>query len=129
MPPRDIAILIPAYRPSTTLVGLVKALAPEDWAAVVVVDDGGGPEYPPVFDEVAQLAKVEILRHAVNLGKGAALKTGINAILCDHSDVSGVITVDADGQHDPADVRKVCARFQESPDSLVMGVRAFREEA
>jgi putative flippase GtrA len=129
MSPRDIAILIPAYRPSTTLVGLVKALVPEDWPAVAVVDDGSGPEYRAVFDEVAQLAKVEVLRHAVNLGKGAALKTGINAILCDHPDVSGVLTVDADGQHDPADVRKVCARFQESPDSLVMGVRAFRAEA
>jgi glycosyltransferase involved in cell wall biosynthesis len=46
--------------------------------AVLVVDDGSGPEYQDIFREVSQIAGVSLLKHIVNLGKGAALKTGLN---------------------------------------------------
>jgi glycosyltransferase involved in cell wall biosynthesis len=120
-----LAVAIPAYRPSPDLVDLVRALLFLDWAAVIVVDDGSGPESEPVFRQVISMPRVELRRHAVNLGKGAALKTAINFALCTHPEASGVVTMDADGQHDPNDVRRVAEEFHRNPSALVLGVRDF----
>jgi len=80
-----LPILIPAYCPGPGLIALVQALV-SPVHPVVVVDDGSGPDYRPVFDAVSAQPGVTLLRHAVNLGKGAALKTGINHILCEFPD-------------------------------------------
>lgn len=123
--PLLIAAVIPAYRPAPVLREIARALSGSPLTAVVVVDDGSGASFAPLFDELALLPKVKVLRHAVNLGKGAALKTGINHVLCEHPTAIGVVTLDADGQHDPGDVIEVCRRFAQAPDSLVMGTRRF----
>ena len=68
------------------------------------------------------------MRHAINLGKGAALKTGINAILCDFPDVSAVVTADADGQHAPEDIIAVAQKACSNPGALVLGSRVFAED-
>jgi glycosyltransferase involved in cell wall biosynthesis len=120
-----VAILIPAYRPNDTLVETVRALVGHGIGAIVVVDDGSGPEFRHVFDRLLGLDSVEVLRHAVNLGKGAALKMGLNHIVAGQGDTAGVITADADGQHDPRDILSVCERFTDAPDSLVLGARSF----
>ena len=119
------AVLIPAYRPSAGLVDVVAALARKGIPAIVVVDDGSGPEFAAVFARVAQIPGVELLRHAVNLGKGAALKTGINFALCAYEGLKGVVTADADGQHHPDDIERVARVLEAHPDSLVLGARAF----
>src|SRR6185369_8570471 len=62
---------------------------------------------------------------AVNLGKGAALKTGINHALCTFPGLTGIVTADADGQHHPEDIRRVAETQREHPDALVMGARTF----
>jgi glycosyltransferase involved in cell wall biosynthesis len=80
--PVQHVVLIPAYRPSPGLVGLVSDLSARGMRAIVLVDDGSGPEFRAIFDQAAQFPGVQVLRHAVNLGKGAALKTGINHALC-----------------------------------------------
>ncbi len=121
----DLAIVIPAYRPNASLIDLVSALNPPEWRAVVIIDDGSGPDYAGVFDTLAKMPYVDVVPHAVNLGKGSALKTGINFALCRYREAVGVITMDADGQHDPHDARKLAARFKETPDALVLGVRNF----
>jgi putative flippase GtrA len=65
----------------------------------------------------------------VNLGKGAALKTGMNFALVKFPDCPGVVTADADGQHHPEDIVKVAARLAEHPEALIMGVRSFGDRA
>jgi len=120
-----LAILIPAYRPGPVLVELVRELSGSEIQILIVVDDGSGPGYAHLFEEVRKLPRVEVVANAVNLGKGAALKAGINFILCAHPETAGIVTVDADGQHHPADVLKVCRQFQEDKYSLVLGVRDF----
>lgn len=65
---------------------------------VIVVDDGSADA---TADE-ARLAGAVVLRHPANLGKGAALKTGFAYAL--QSGVDAVLTLDADGQHDPDDI-------------------------
>jgi len=93
--------------------------------AVVVVDDGSGPGYGQIFEKIAELPKTRVISHPVNLGKGAALKAGINFVLSDFPEVAGVLTADADGQHHPSDVLKVRERFEKDPEALVLGVRSF----
>jgi len=122
----SVALLVPSFRPAAGLVDLVRHFrAADDWAAIVVVDDGSGPAYAHIFQELSRLAGVQVVPHAVNLGKGAALKAGFNFILCAYPEVAGVVTADADGQHDPLDVGAVGKRFRQNPDALVLGVRGF----
>ena len=78
---------------------MVRALAEKDVPAIVIVDDGSGPEFRDVFARAAAFPNVHLLRHATNLGKGAALKTGINYALCSFPELVGIVTADADGQH------------------------------
>ncbi|MGH9721594.1 MAG: GtrA family protein [Bryobacteraceae bacterium] len=122
---RNVAVVIPAYRPEAALCDLVSALSAGAYRTILIIDDGSGPEFSRRFHEVSQIPGARVLQHAVNLGKGAALKTGMNQSLLDFPDIAGVVTVDADGQHDPADVGKVAGRLAANPECLVMGVRAF----
>jgi glycosyltransferase involved in cell wall biosynthesis len=119
------AVLIPAYRPSASLPDLVRALAAKAIPAIVIVDDGSGPEYRDVFARAAAFPNVHLLRHATNLGKGAALKTGINYALCTFPGLVGVVTADADGQHHPDDILRIADTLLARPDCLVLGSRAF----
>jgi glycosyltransferase involved in cell wall biosynthesis len=121
----SVAILIPAYRPGPVLIDIVRSLAAFGFAAIVVVDDGSGPDFAWIFEQLADFKGAGVLHHAVNLGKGAALKTGMNCLLVDYPGVAGIVTVDADGQHDPADVVRVARLFAERPGALVLGAREF----
>jgi putative flippase GtrA len=120
-----MVVVIPAYRPGAELVEMAGSLAGSGFTAIVITDDGSGPAYAGVFDRVRHLEGVRVIRHAVNLGKGAALKTGINFAIVEYPSVVGIVTADADGQHDPADVRRVARRFAAQPEALVLGARAF----
>src|ERR1017187_4613582 len=93
-----LAVVIPAYRPSAALVEVVRALAERQFSAILVVDDGSGEEFHAIFTDAGAIPGVQLLRHATNLGKGAALKTGINHALCAIPDLAGVVTADADGR-------------------------------
>src|SRR6478609_1814640 len=91
----DIAVLIPAFEPDNSLMSLVEALSRSAVAAIVVIDDGSGPQHNRYFEAVKILPKVHLLKHAVNLGKGAALKFGINYALCAFPHHRGIVTADA----------------------------------
>jgi putative flippase GtrA len=120
-----LAVVIPAYRPSAGLIDLVQQLTAKAIAPILIVDDGGGPDFREIFERVAAFPNVTVLRHAVNLGKGAALKTAFNHALCAIPDLIGVVTADADGQHHPDDIERVAATLVARPDALVLGARAF----
>lgn len=102
--PAAAVALVPAYQPTDTLPGLVTDLNHQGFA-VVVVDDGSTAA-EPIFTAIADQAVV--LHHRVNLGKGAALRTGLEWIGERYPADAVVITVDADGQHRPWDVAAVC---------------------
>lgn len=123
------ALVIPAYRPGPTLEKVVQCLQsspqPNSIRSIVVVDDGSGPEYTAIFERLEAYPLVRVVRHAVNLGKGAALKTGFNYALVHSQDLVGIVTADADGQHTPADILRVVAQLAATPDRLVLGVRKF----
>jgi glycosyltransferase involved in cell wall biosynthesis len=121
------AILIPAYRPSSALLELLRALSEQGGAPIVLIDDGSGPESADIFARAAAYPEVRLLRHESNLGKGAALKTGIRFALAEYPDLAGVVTADADGQHHPEDIARVIAALRaDKGASLVLGARSFQ---
>lgn len=121
-----IVVLIPAYKPGEALVKLSEELNERGFKKVVIVDDGGGEEYAPVFDKLESMGCC-VLRHEKNCGKGRALKTGIEAIMS-MTDVDGVVTADADGQHLVRDIVCVAQMMSEWQDAIVLGSRAFQGE-
>ncbi|CAO0823932.1 Bifunctional glycosyltransferase family 2/GtrA family protein [Desulfarculales bacterium] len=127
----NVTVLIPAYNPNETLWSLVEALWEADFHDLVVVDDGSNQASQPGFTRLEQSGRITLLRHGVNLGKGAALRLGFNHIYVkrrlDH-DFQGVITADADGQHLPADIAKIAQALAANQQSLILGVRSFQGE-
>ena len=104
---------------------VVEALLELGVQAIIVVNDGSRPDCAPFFERAARSERVHLLHHAVNLGKGAALKTGMNYALVRFPGCAGVVTADADGQHHPEDIVKIAESLRENPTSLVMGAREF----
>lgn len=120
-------IIIPAYKPSNALVDLCRELS-NYFQQIIVVDDGSGNEYKPVFDKLEQIVCCTILRHYTNMGKGRALKTAFNHCLSLETEAaSGVITVDADGQHCIEDILNVGKSMNET-NKLVLGCRSFDDK-
>jgi len=122
---RSIVFLIPSYQPTDILPGLLEELRRASSAPIVVVDDGSGAGYAAIFDRARQMAGVTVLANAINLGKGAALKHGMNHILVHHPDCIGVVTADGDGQHAVGDILHVAEAQQADPARVIFGVRAF----
>jgi len=119
-------VLIPAYEPSPGLSELVADLIRRGFARIIVVDDGSSASCRPVFDSLARLPQVTVLRHERNLGKGEALKTGMRHILSEHAAAAGLVTADADGQHLAEDIERVARRLAASDGAtLVLGARRF----
>ncbi len=115
----NLALLLPARNEEE---GLARVLpeclrrAPRD--AILVVDDGSTDGTA----EVAARAGVAVLSWRPGRGKGAALRAGFARLLAEGRDA--IVTLDADGQHDPAEVPRFVAAAEESGADLVVGARA-----
>ncbi|MEI8259341.1 MAG: glycosyltransferase family 2 protein, partial [Deltaproteobacteria bacterium] len=84
---------------------------------VLVIDDGSTDR----TGDVARAAGAAVVTHAVNRGKGSALRTGLAACRDDGFDVA--LTLDADGQHRATDLRVLMDTAPEDPEALVLGIR------
>lgn len=112
-----ICILIPAYNAQKTLGSVLKKIEPLK-IDTFVVDDGSSD----LTKEVALEHRVNLLRHPKNLGKGAALRTGFEHIL--KEDYQFVITLDADGQHDPSEIPQLLKIFKKVQPDILIASRA-----
>lgn len=112
----DVAALIPAYCAAPT-VGAVVAGARAYFARVLVVDDGSSD----TTGAAAAAAGAEVVAHAVNAGKGAALRTGLTMLARDG--IARALTLDADGQHLPHQISVLLAASDAAPNAFVVGVR------
>lgn len=128
-------LLIPAYQPNEALLGLVNeviALASSSSKIdleIIVVNDGSiSDKSKKVFDLIKlQVAEVHLLELAENGGKGGALKAGFAYITAHMTDVTWVVTADADGQHLSNDVWRILNAGLTSKKP-VLGVREFDPE-
>ena len=94
------AALVPAYQAESTIAAVVRGIR-DSVARVLVVDDGSSDRTAAE----AESAGAEVLRRAANGGKGAAVRSGLERLLA--TDATHVAFVDADGQHDPADLPRL----------------------
>ena len=117
-------ILIPAYEPDEKLLGLlgqIRAANPEQ--PVLIVDDGSGLRYRPVFD-AARASGAAVIGHDVNRGKGYALKRGFR-FAAEHYPNQTVVCADCDGQHMYGDILRVGVELDRHDHSMVLGARDF----
>lgn len=116
-----IFVAIPAFNAGATLPKVLRGVIRHvPRSRILVIDDGSS-------DDTAQSAEnfgVLLQRHALNLGKGAALKTAFRYLLRETS-AQSVITLDADLQHLPDDIPKFVHAFSEEKSDLVIGARSF----
>jgi glycosyltransferase involved in cell wall biosynthesis len=117
-------IVIPAYNAEQTLGGVLAEVLGHD-LPVLVVNDGSRD----ATLAVATSSGATVISHPVNRGKGAALKTGFRWAL--EQGCSGVITLDADGQHDPAAIPRLVALAEEQRFGILLASRyeQFRQMA
>ena len=124
---KQIPIIIPAYEPDEKMIILLEKLKQAKMSEIVVVDDGSqGKEYQNLFRRAKEVYGCKVLQHAVNLGKGRALKTAFNYCLNTYTDMLGVITIDSDGQHKVEDMIACMEKMKENPNDLILGCRDFK---
>jgi hypothetical protein len=111
-----VAVAIPAYNEETTI-GEIVRYASNHVDQVFVVDDGSND------DTAAQAAAAGavVIEHGRNRGYGAALKTGFE--MARRKGVHHLVVLDADGQHDPADIPRLVAAQEDTGAHLVIGSR------
>jgi len=114
-----IQVLIPAHNESTRIGVVIDGV--RQFLPVLVVDDGSTDD----TSEVARQHGATVVRQEPNQGKGAALLNGFGHFLA--GDYDAVITLDADGQHDPAEIPLFVDKYQQDHSDLIIGQRNFRQ--
>jgi glycosyltransferase involved in cell wall biosynthesis len=107
----DTWVVIAAYNEGAVIGDVVAGVRREGWS-VVVVDDGSRDETAAR----ARAAGISVVRHAVNLGQGAALQTGIDFAL--RRGARHIVTFDADGQHAVEDIPTLIAGLEDADVAL-----------
>ncbi len=117
----DILVVIPVYNHGRTLRQVAeKVLAIHRW--LLVVDDGSDESVAPLLNDL----NLEIIRHEHNQGKGAAIMSA--SAFARTRGFSHLITLDADGQHDPADLPRLIEAIEKSPQAFIVGARNFMSD-
>ena len=118
-----VVALIPGYEEGPRIGAVVEAA--RQHLPVLVVDDGSTDDTAAQ----AESAGAVVLRQIPNQGKGAALRTGLRRALDDGYD--GILTLDADGQHNPAEIPRFLAAFSATDTAqrpeLIVGCRNFAQ--
>lgn len=125
---QQVSIIIPSLSPDDKLLSLLGDLREAGFSHIVVVNDGSTADYNRYFTAARDEYGCTVLTHAVNQGKGRALKTAFNYLLAECPDCKVAVTVDSDGQHRIHDIRRVAEETLAHPDSLVMGCRDFSND-
>lgn len=119
---RKIYIVIPVFNEQMVIRSVLRGLQQEGYRNIIVVDDGSTDE---ISREVKRFGSMTLLRHTLNRGKGAAIKTGMEAAKRLGADI--VITFDGDGQHDPRDIKKLLEKITMGYD-VVLGSRFLNRQ-
>lgn len=113
----DACVVVPMHNEATVIAAVVRDLLGR-FGTVVCVDDGSADGSAAA----ARAAGAEVVRHAINLGQGAALQTGFRHALAG-TDAAWFVTFDADGQHDVADAVHMVGTARSDDLDVVLGSR------
>lgn len=114
--PASVWVICPAYNEGVTIVRVVTDLIRRGYK-VVVVDDGSCDGTPHLVSKVA----TAVISHSINLGQGAALKTGIDYAMSQGADI--FVTFDADGQHRDSDIPRLLEALARERADFALGSR------
>lgn len=118
--PQDISIIIPAKNEAAGLRVLLPALRKNyPTAEIIVINDGSSDD----TGNVCVAHDVVLLSHPYSVGNGAAIKSGARA-----AKSKTLVFMDADGQHDPDDIRKLTAQIENGYD-MAVGARSRHSQA
>lgn len=119
-------VLIPVYDHEHAIGAVVAAVLGQGLPCILV-DDGSRPSCARVLDRLAAGApgRVTLVRHLVNQGKGGAVMTGFAEAA--HSGYTHLLQVDADGQHNAADIERFLALARAHPDAVIAGCPVYDE--
>ena len=109
--------VIPAYNEAKHIAQVVEQT--QEFLPVLVIDDGSTDN----TSELAKAAGAEVIRLSLNRGKGAAMRAGFSRVL--ELGCEAVITLDADGQHDPREIDRFLEAYNSRPVELIIGERDF----
>lgn len=117
-------VLIPVYNHPAKLAELVEFTVAQN-LPVIIVDDGSDVHCAMLIDQLQHhyTDRVHVFRHTHNLGKGAAVMTGLKYAL--QLGFSHVVQIDADGQHDWHDIQKFIAVSAQHPEATIIGQPIF----
>ena len=116
-----IFVIIAAYNEEKSIAKVIKDLHNHNYKNVIVVDDGSKDRTA----EIAKRAGATVLKHIINRGQGAALKTGIDYALGKGADI--VVTFDADGQHLASEIKNLVKPVKEGKVDAALGSRFLRK--
>lgn len=128
---KEYAFVIPAYNPDEMLMEVVKNIQKNSNNKIFIIDDGSKNETQSIFHKLQTNEynkNIVFLRHSVNLGKGAALKTVFNKILTEFTNIQGVVTLDSDGQHSIKDCMRVMEELKKDDKAFLLGYRTFSKD-
>lgn len=119
---KKIALLIPAYNEEKYIGQVIKNCVPYQ-LDMIIVDDGSGDQTATIVKQLQSSEKYRLifLQHPKNKGKGAALNTGFQYAV--KKGYLGVITLDADAQHDTKEIKKFLQMIEEEKSDLIIGSR------
>jgi glycosyltransferase involved in cell wall biosynthesis len=126
-------VVIPAYNEAARILGVIQDVVRYGRPArVIVVDDGSVDGTAALVQDWTRseecVASVDLIRHPTNLGKGFALSSGVARALAVGAE--RITTIDADGQHDGADLPRLDQLAARYPTAIVIGARtADRDQA
>ncbi len=112
------AFVIPVYNHAGTVAQVVKDAQALGYP-IFVVDDGSTDN---TYDQIKEIKGIQILRHEINQGKGAAILTGFATA---SAVANWAITIDADGQHYPQDARNLIKAIPKNSWPIVVGARDY----
>lgn len=115
----SVLALIPAHNEAQAIASVVAGALV--YLPVLVVDDGCTDDTATL----AQSAGAAVLRQVPNQGKGEALRAGFRRALAEGAEA--VVTLDGDGQHDPAEIPRFLAAYSASGADLIVGERDYRQ--
>jgi glycosyltransferase involved in cell wall biosynthesis len=113
-----IFIIIPAHNEARVIQDVISEIKKARYENIIVVDDGSKDK---TFEIIKEIPGITALRHKINRGKGAATKTGIEAAKMLGADV--IVTMDGDGQHDPADISRLIDPIINKGYEVALGTR------
>ncbi len=119
----QVWVVIAAYNEEKRIGAVVSSVVKNGYSQVVVVDDGSSD----ATGAVAENAGAEVLRHIINRGQGAALKTGIDFALKNNAEI--IVTFDADGQHHAEEIPSLTFPIEKGEVDACLGSRFLEKES